>query len=643
MLNKLIYILIFLGILYSGFYLRSYNTDWDGGQHLHPDERFLTMVTTGIDWPKNVWEYLDTPTSPLNPHNRGFGFYVYGTFPVFFTKWIGDIFKYSDYGKITVAGRYLSALIDTGTLLLVFFIARKIGKSKTVIFPLLAMFLYAMTTLSIQISHFYAVDTYLTFFITLSFYLLAIAVSRTNKMINIRFFMIYILLGISFGLALASKISAALFLAVIFMGFILSLIKNRNIIVFVFGIAVFFGASYFTLRLAQPYLFAHPDVFDVAINTKVLDNWKELARDWKPDSGFPPSIQWFYITPLIFPLRSFVLWGMGLPLGILAIIGILCAIIFFMKILIFNFRKKQFINPLKAFLYLCTKPELSIFLLMVLWSSGLFIYQGIQPAPSIRYFHPIYPFMCIITSYFIYHYISNKSVTAKKIFLAIILTTSSLWPLSFFSIYQKPHSRVLASEWIYQNIPKGSSIAIEHWDDGLPLSLDGQRIHEFYKFIEFPLYNQDSPEKWQKMTESLYKTDYIAETSNRLWASLTRVPDKFPVTAHYYNLLFGGKLGFVKVAEVTSYPFLDIPVLPGCLYVLPPQETFLGLFSDKQGYLRYDSCSLYKPSVYRGIVFRDESSEETFTVYDHPKVMIFRNEKRYSSQKLLEIITSQKE
>ena len=69
--------LLLSAILLLAFALRFYGVNWDQNQHLHPDERFLTMVTEAIDWPANIPEYFDTAHSPLNPHNRGFGFFVY--------------------------------------------------------------------------------------------------------------------------------------------------------------------------------------------------------------------------------------------------------------------------------------------------------------------------------------------------------------------------------------------------------------------------------------------------------------------------------------------------------------------------------------------------------------------------------------
>ncbi len=55
-------------------------------QHLHPDERFLTMVTSSLEFPASVSEYFDTEISTLNPHNRGHGFFAYGTLPLFLVR-----------------------------------------------------------------------------------------------------------------------------------------------------------------------------------------------------------------------------------------------------------------------------------------------------------------------------------------------------------------------------------------------------------------------------------------------------------------------------------------------------------------------------------------------------------------------------
>ena len=49
-----------------------------------------------------------------------------------------------------------------------------------------------------------------------------------------------------------------------------------------------------------------------------------------------------------------------------------------------------------------------------------------------------------------------------------------LWGWGFLAIYRQPLTRITASRWMYDNIPAGSHIGNEHWDDQLPLGIDGR-------------------------------------------------------------------------------------------------------------------------------------------------------------------------
>src|SRR3989304_3281875 len=80
--------LFFVIILLIAAFFRFYGLNWDQNQHLHPDERFLTMVAGAMKWPT---DYLNTQTSTLNPHNIGYGFYVYGTFSGILVKFFSSL------------------------------------------------------------------------------------------------------------------------------------------------------------------------------------------------------------------------------------------------------------------------------------------------------------------------------------------------------------------------------------------------------------------------------------------------------------------------------------------------------------------------------------------------------------------------
>src|SRR5205085_1034728 len=153
--------------------------------------------------------------------------------------------------------------------------------------------------------------------------------------------------------------------------------------------------------------------------------------------------------------------------------------------------------------------------------------------------------------------------------------------------YRRPMSRVEASRWIYRNIPVGATIATEHWDDGLPLAVDGAP-RGAYPGIELHLYDDDTAAKRRTLVDQLAQTDYIILSSNRLYRSIPRTPWRYPMTRRYYELLFSGALGFRLERSFTSYPRLGPLEIP------------------------------------------DDGAEEAFTVYDHPHVLIFKKTPAFS-------------
>ena len=82
--------LLLLGFLLVASGFRTVGLDWDEGTHLHPDERFLTMVVGNIESPDSLALYLDTENSPLNPYNRGYGSFFYGTLPIFLVRYASE-------------------------------------------------------------------------------------------------------------------------------------------------------------------------------------------------------------------------------------------------------------------------------------------------------------------------------------------------------------------------------------------------------------------------------------------------------------------------------------------------------------------------------------------------------------------------
>lgn len=557
--------IILLLIFFTSLLLRTYGLNWDQNQHLHPDERFLTMVATDISLPDTKSSYFDTTTSPLNPYNYPqYPFFVYGTFPLFLVKYLGVLLNLNNYNHLALLGRFLSAIFDSFNIITLFFLAKKLFpfRSKIIFLPSI---LYAFTVLPIQLSHFWAVDTFLTTFLLLTFTLLI--------------YQLYPFAALTFGLALTCKISALYFVPIIGIFLLYKIISTKKIfpvlLITVYSLLI----TFIIFRIFQPYVFT--SLF--SINNKFIDNIIELSRQGQPNSFFPPAIQWISKTPIVFPFQNVIFWGIGLPLSLSCIYLFLR---YFTKII---------------------KPSNRIIYATVSWILLLFFYQGSQFTHAMRYFLPIYPFII-----FLLVYLLSFQKKISKIFY-LIIALHLIYGLSMLSVYSHSHTRIQASSWIYQNVPAGSNISNEYWDDALPLNLSLQNPN-IYNFVQLPMFDPDSVYKWSKLNPKIDSLNYLILSSNRVWGSIPKVPSIYPQTTKFYNDLFAGKLAFKKIVEFNSYPGFSLPFIKKCYYF--GYTDYPGI---KNSFFKIDNNCLFP-----GIYFRDDTAEEAFTVYDHPQVIIFK-------------------
>ena len=80
---------LFVLFLIAGAWLRLDGLGWDENTQMHPDERFMMMVASGIR-SVPLSDYFNTTASALNPSNAGYGFYVYGTLPLFIVRYLAE-------------------------------------------------------------------------------------------------------------------------------------------------------------------------------------------------------------------------------------------------------------------------------------------------------------------------------------------------------------------------------------------------------------------------------------------------------------------------------------------------------------------------------------------------------------------------
>jgi hypothetical protein len=167
-LHNITFVVLLLLVLLAGAYFRFSGIDWGEASFMHPDERFLLMVGSALEPVESLGDYFNTATSTLNPHNRGHGFYVYGTLPMFLARYmVSWTFDQNGLMEMLEVGRLLSATFDLLTVLLVALIAFHLyGRAAS----LLAAAFAAFTVLHIQQSHYFTMDTFLTFFTALAIY-----------------------------------------------------------------------------------------------------------------------------------------------------------------------------------------------------------------------------------------------------------------------------------------------------------------------------------------------------------------------------------------------------------------------------------------------------------------------------------------
>ncbi len=507
-----------ISLILLAFSLRIYGINWDQGHALHPDERMIAMVAGRIS--------LDN----LDPD-----FYNYGSLPIYILKFssfvassIDGVIKhipttaspYSGFPNILLVGRALSAFFDTLTVLIVFLIGKRIkGKN----FGFLAGFIYAISVFPIQNAHFYIVDPQMTFWMTLTLFL-AIKYAKKPKPQH------FLLIGLTSGLAAATKFTGILTLSIPFLLITVNLVREfkrkpmlKWAVPQIVNAFATISSAITIFFITQPF---------VLINIKQY--WEQVSFQLRMNSDptvFPYTIQFINTPAYIHPLFGIIVWGLGLPLGILAILGVI-------------YMTKHFVQRKNVYLFL-----------ILGFTFIFFVILGRSAVKFMRYYLPLYSILAISTAYLLtgfnkYLHPHKRLRAAYSLILAICIL---IWPISFMHIYTKPNPRIKATDWINSTFPVGTVITTEHWDDIVPLENPNG-----YKIEQIEVYNPESDTKWNKINSILSESDYFIISSERVYKSILNWPEKYPKTIKFYNDLFAGNSNFKLYKTFTDYPVIPM-------------------------------------------------------------------------------------
>ncbi len=628
-------LVILVAILLVASYFRFTGLNWDEGQWIHPDEGHVRMTLSAIRMPDSLSLYFDTHNSPLNVRNSG-GQYSYGTLPLFLTRvvaeWLDQACGESPAGlRVAVVssligssaaecspgtftgfrsaqvGRTLSALADLGTVFLMYLIGRRLYGEAT---GLLAAALGALTAFSIQQAHFFTADSMACFFITLTVYFSVRAGQLGNRVS-------FGLAGLATGLAAACKVDAALasllvVLAAVWCWMRLSRpqsptsLPHTPTLPYSLLLSLLLAGllSLIVFRIAQPYAFEGPGFFGMRPSPEWFGRLSQIRTEQSGEVDFPWGRQWADRAPILFSGINMVVWGMGLPLGLASLAG----------------------WALAGFELLRGKRA---HLILWVWVSLMFLYQSTRWVKAMRYLFSLYPIFIILAAYLLTRLIRSPRASGKRsrllsvlcyLILVLCLAGTASWASAVFSIYTRSHTRLASSRWIFANVPEGVTIANEHYDWGVPLRVDGRDpFGGMYNGLEMRHYDEDTWDKRAQLFDWLDEADYISMASNRLYSSIPRLPTRYPLTIEYYRALFAGELGFELVADFTSYPAI------GPFY-FPDDECPFPLMEGGYKY-QTEPIAVHLPPA-----------EEAFSVYDHPRVLIFRKTDAYSRERVEEVL-----
>ena len=544
--------LFLIAILAIGGFLRFYKLDWGQGLFTHPDEYHIAASVNQLSFPNQ-----------MHPH-----FFSYGTVIIYLIYFTQELLKYistilnsqlSTFNSFIV-GRFYSALFSSLTILIVYKISTTFFIKRQ--FSLIAAFLVAVTPGLIQQAHFATPESTLTFFLFGSL-LFAIKYLKFKKTFYL------ILSSIFLGLALGVKVSSIVFLLPLIVVIIIPSLKKP--LALIEGFFLSLVTIFTTFALSAPFVFIDYPAF-----RSNLDYEGGLAIGKIPVFY---TRQFIDTIPVLFQIEKIFPYALGPALLIACIVGFFVTLIRLRGVP----RAQHHLGGDRK-----GSSEVNVLFVVIVAFLSLFLANAFLFAKWTRFIAPTFPFFAIFAAYLL-EKLTNKMRILSYSLTFILLLSTMLWTIAFYSIYTNPDIRITASDWLLSHAKEGSTFLVEGGNTiDIPLGSNFQRIS-----LDFYPLEQDSLTR-ERIADALYGSDYFLVQSRRVFMNHQRLPRLYPKTVKFYDSLFDGSLGFEQVKTFHSYPKLEI-----------------------------GNWKLEIP---------DENAEETWSVFDHPVIRIFKKRVQLTKQ-----------
>lgn len=602
-INTLTPILLVCILLYT----RLANLSWGLPYPFHPDERNMADAIMRLGCSQSMPQYLqglsiyDKFLLCFDPHFFAYGqitlyvAYLIAQFRLYLSGAAGGLLRFDD---AIMSLRLISSFASVA----LYFVMQNIFHEIEPVYKksrsrFIAHLLFICSPVLIQFAHFGTTESLLMLLYTLLIYI-GILYSK-KKLLPIS----YVLLsGVVTGIAVAVKVSSGLFVVFPFLMVLWSTRDRSSIVRMIIrriGLVIMLGAVVAAMALAgSPFN---------------LLNLNEFRGSMEYETGVARGImkvfytrQFEMTTPIVFQLRTVFPY----------VLGPVVFMLFGAGFILMSFRKK----------------ELNIMRLSFLIA---FIPTAFLYAKWARFMAPAYPAAIILAAVYltdqanhiielVRRNIQNKthvhprrasSILLTLIALSLLIAFSIIPGIAYLTIYTTKDVRFVASEWIYKNMPENSLILSETANVvDMPIQPPqgfsaANIVPRSYRYISFNSYDLEVDRILQEQFMHYQASaDYIFVPSRRVFMNHTCFNDAgvmsglllpsdelrcrelavlYPRLNSYYRNLFTGDSGFTQVAEFTSYPRIE---------------------------------------VFGAVIFEypDEGAEETWTVFDHPVVRIYK-------------------
>ena len=641
--------LLFIILIALLFYTRFAGINWGLPYPMHPDERNMANAVQQLSCPP--LSSLITNHYPLftclNPH-----FFAYGQFPLYVAyggiqayHFVTGLTGQPTYEEAAIALRIISAL---SSIVLIFVLLKIIEliypRKNATRYTFVASFLFLIfQPYAIQFAHFGTTESLLMLFYTLIIYFsLKLLTTRlpslrsgiSGQASHYSLSTIFYLALFS-GLALGTKMSSLLFLGVPMITFaikavggtiegrpksahkvrpvrqfggehFLGSINRDGICRAIFNLFTYLSICLLIFLLSSPHNFL---------------NWHDFISSMTYESrvGLGRFVafytrQFVNTPPVIFQMTKILPYALGWPTLIGGILGFLLLPSYVGKIIIFHItrlkrtqKRSEKVRPagfeaFERFLGSENRDDIrnsfgerkilteSSALIDILRFSLLlsFLPPSFFFAKWTRFISPSFPLFSLFAILFFQQIFQKASNFKFQVLKYVVFFVTIIPGVAYLSIYFSPDVRFTASEWIYKNIPANSKILSETANaiDIPILPPHSSSQTKGYFLNSFNFYDLDSNPQLQKdLSKALNEADYVIVPSRRIFKNHPK--NTYPLLAHYYDELFSGAAGFTQIAEFSSYPRI----------------------------------TLFGKTL---IEFPDENAEETWSVFDHPVIRIYK-------------------